>query len=583
MISPFRLPRTTPFGLLERFAEHLTGLSRLDNYYRRRPVEVSQNSDTFLDYGLKVLGINYHVIKGQLDEIPSTGPVIVVANHPLGAVEGVILLHMLRQIRKDVKTLANHYLKNVNELSDLFIGVDVFEGKNAIKANVKALHQAQQHLQCEGLLLVFPAGEVSNLNLRTGELQDKEWSRSIARLLRRSAATTVPIYVDAKNSTAFYLAGKIHPMLRTFLLGREMLNKQSQPIGISIGQKIDFSEVKGFSDDTQLANYLRMNTYLLGTKSVLQLKKSAKELAIIEPIDPLSMQQEVNDLQHDDLLASQDNFSVYCTRPGNIPHILQEIGRIREVNFRATGEGTGLSCDLDQYDAHYLHLFVWDKDRKAVVGAYRLGLVHELMAKQGLNGLYSRSLFRYDERLLKQLGNPIEMGRSVIDAHYQRSLSGLLLLWKGIATYASRHREITHLFGPVSISNDYSALARHLIAATLSVHHYNLDQALLIKPKKKLRPGKDVFWHKDMLSALADIKLLSKLLQRMDQREGVPVLLRQYLTLNGKFISFNVDPKFNDALDGLIVVDLRAIAPRTLGRYMGKVEAETYLAYHQTS
>ena len=578
---PFRLPRNTPFGVLEACAEFVTGLNRLDRYYLRRPPQ--SDCDTFLDYTLSVLGIRYQVSRGSLDCIPRSGPVLVVSNHPLGAAEGVILLDLIRKARKDVKALANHYLKTIPELDDSFIGVDVFEGQSAAKMNVKALRAAQQHLSGGGVLLVFPAGEVSSLNWRTGELRDKAWSRSVARLLRRSEATTVPMFVDARNSHIFYLAGKIHPLLRTFLLGRELLNKKTQPIHIAIGEPIDFGEVKSFGDDTQVVDYLRMNTYLLGADTNAKISSRTKEDPIIAPVDRATLIREIAALPSDALLSQQDNFAVYCTGASNIPNLLQEIGRVREENFRATGEGTGMACDLDEYDQHYRHLFVWDSERQALVGAYRLGMVKKLLQQQGLRGLYSRSLFRYDERLLKVLGNPIEMGRSVIDGYYQRSLNGLLMLWKGIATYVHRNPDFTHLFGPVSISNDYSAVARHLIASTLSVHHYDPEQAALIKPKKRLRLRKGIFWHKEMLSALADIKLLTKLLQRMQQHQGVPVLLRQYLTLNGKFISFNVDPDFNNALDGLIVVDLRAIAPRTLGRYMGKAQAETYLAYHSSA
>ena len=575
---PFRLPRNTPFGVLESCAEFLTGLDRLDRYYLRRPLQA--DTDTFLDYTLSVLGIHYDINRGSLANIPKSGPVLVVANHPLGAAEGVILLDLIREVRKDVRALANHYLKTIPELDELFIAVDVFEGQSAAKMNLKALRNAQQHLSDGGVLLVFPAGEVSSLNWRTGELHDKEWSRSIARLLRKSEAVTVPMYVNARNSHAFYLAGKVHPMLRTFMLGRELLNKKSKPIHIAIGDCIDFAEVKGFADDAKLANYLRMNTYLLGATTDNRVPTRFDEVPVIKQIDAKLLCEEITALPADALLAQQDNFAVYCTDATRIPNLLREIGRVREINFRATGEGTGLDCDIDKYDQHYQHLFVWDSERNALVGAYRLGIVQDLIKQQGLHGLYSRSLFRYDERLIKELGNPIEMGRSVIDSYYQRSLNGLLMLWKGIATYVYRNPDFTHLFGPVSISNDYSAIARHLIASTLSVHHYNPEQAALIKPKKKLRLQKGIFWQKEMLSALTDIKMLTKLLQRMQQHEGVPVLLRQYLTLNGKFISFNVDPDFNNSLDGLIVVDLRQISPRTLGRYMGKVEAEDYLSYH---
>ncbi len=225
-------------------------------------------------------------------------------------------------------------------------------------------------------------------------------------------------------------------------------------------------------------------------------------------------------------------------------------------------------------------LIVWHSTRHELVGAYRMGLVDELVEKQGIDGLYSRSLFDYDEAFINQLDTAIELGRSVVAGPYQRSLSALLLLWKGIATFVSRHPQYTHLFGPVSISNDYSLVARQLMASTLTVHHYDYDKAALVNATTPLKGDGQAFWHTDMLSALGDVKLLSKVLSRLEQGRGLPVLLRQYLGLQGKLVCFNVDPAFNDALDGLIVVNLLQVPVKTLAKYMGHDQARAYLAQH---
>jgi putative hemolysin len=178
------------------------------------------------------------------------------------------------------------------------------------------------------------------------------------------------------------------------------------------------------------------------------------------------------------------------------------------------------------------------------------------------------------------MGKSIEMGRSVIDQRYQKSMGALLLLWKGIATFVSRNPQYTHLFGPVSISSDYSEQTRQLLAASMTLHYGDQAKAEHVSPSNPL-PSTTHNWNTSMLTALGDLQLLARVVARIDQGKSIPVLLRQYLALNGKLISFNVDPEFNNALDGLIVVDLKQVELRTLARYMGAGEASTYLAYHQ--
>ncbi|MDB1122938.1 lysophospholipid acyltransferase family protein [Vibrio algarum] len=580
--SPFRLPRKTPFGLGESFAEWATGLSTLDRFYAQRPAGC--NTQEFLRFTLDVLGIDYKVIRGSLNNVPSTGATVVVANHPLGCVEGVILAELLLTIRSDIQILANQYLKTVSELDELFIGVDVFETQDAKRSNMRALRTANKHLANGGLLLMFPAGEVSQLvDSKKGKLEDKEWSRSVSSLIRKNRAVTVPIFIKGQNSNRFYMAGKIHPLLRTLMLGRELLNKKEEVISIAIGDVIKYKEVNNL-DDKKLVNYLRLNTYLLNRTIQKQNETSIgfngnEPIATSLPYE--AIQLDLDNLPKEAHLLTNKEFDVYCTKATNIPSLMHEIGRLRELNFRQVGEGTGLALDLDKFDEKYLQLFVWDREHRRLVGAYRLGLVDELTQHKGVNALYSTTLFHYDQRFLDRMNNgkAIEMGRSVIAQEYQRSMSALLLLWKGIATYVYRNPQYTHLFGPVSISNDYSHEARQLLAETMTLHHYDIESAKCVKASNPLK-SKSTSWNTSLLTALGDLQLLSRVIARMDAGKGVPVLLRQYLGLNGKLVCFNVDPAFNDALDGLIVVDLRKVPKKTLGRYMGFTESESYLTSH---
>ncbi len=575
--SPFKLPRKTPFGLGEHLAEWATGLNQLDKFYAQRPAGCDTRQ--FLRFTLEVLGIDYQVIKGSLNNIPESGATVVVANHPLGCVEGVILAELLLTIRSDIQILANQYLKTVPELDSLFIGVDVFETDKARKANLQAMRQAHKHLEQGGLLLMFPAGEVSQLvDSKQRRLEDKEWSQSVSRLIKKHKAAAVPVYIEGHNSTRFYMAGKIHPLLRTVMLGRELLNKKQTCIDISISDPIHYKEMQHLCDQ-QLVNYLRLNTYLLSTKKTLSRDKTNLDDTSQPIADRLPLVELLEDLEalpSSAHLLSLNEFDVYCTQSENIPSLMHEIGRLREKNFRQVGEGTGAALDVDEFDRDYLHLFIWDRERNEMVGAYRLGLVDKIMQSQGIAGLYSSTLFNYDPRFLENMGNAIELGRSVIDEYYQKSMAPLLLLWKGIGSYIHRNPQYTHLFGPVSISNDYSEQARRLLADTMTLHYYDNKQADLVVASNPL-PTVPAQWNASLLTSLADLQLLSRVIARIDEGKGVPVLLRQYLGLNGKLVSFNVDPAFNDALDGLIVVDLHDVPMKTLGRYMGVKEAEEYL------
>ncbi|HHX8660528.1 TPA: lysophospholipid acyltransferase family protein [Vibrio alginolyticus] len=577
--TPFRLPRKTPFGIGENVAEWATGLNQLDKFYAQRPVNA--DTKTFLRFTLDILGIDYRIAHGSLDSVPKQGATVIVANHPLGCVEGVILAELLLMVRDDIQILANQYLKTVPELDQLFIGVDVFEGKDAVKSNMKALRAANKHLASGGLLLVFPAGEVSQLvDAKQQRLEDKAWSRSVSSLIRKNKATTVPVFISGQNSKRFYMAGKIHPLLRTLMLGRELLNKHAQTINLSFGQAIKFKELNTLNDD-QVVNYLRLNTYLLNreTQSVKPSSSSERLSPIAAGLPVGELLEELNNLPKESKLLTSGEFDVYCTESQNIPSLLHEIGHLRELNFRQVGEGTGLAIDIDHFDHDYLHLFVWDRENQCLVGAYRLGLVDQLIEKRGVAGLYSRTLFNYDQRFIDQMGKSIEMGRSVIAQQYQKSMSALLLLWKGIATFVHQNPDYTHLFGPVSISNDYSDTARQLLAQSMTLHHYDNNCAEYVTPSNPL-PEHHRDWNTSMLTALGDLQLLSRVIARIDEGKGVPVLLRQYLSLNGKLVCFNVDPAFNNALDGLIMVDLRDVQEKTLARYMGREQAHDYLVYH---
>jgi len=580
--TPFQIAPSDQFRWVSTVAEHMLGLKTLDRYYQQR--QHNMNTRDFLRYSLNTLNINPHIASGSLDSIPQQGAVIVVANHPFGAIEGVALAELLLQRRSDVKILANQFLQRVPELADLFIGVDVFENKRANRTNANGIRKAVSHLGNQGLLLVFPAGEVSSWHLRNKQVTDKSWHRIIGMMVRKTGAASLPVYIEGHNSALFHAAGVLHPRLRTLLLARELLNKRNKSLNFHIGDLISSPEIKSLESDEAITSYLRLNTYLLGRRADNQGKlrnNSVIHAASVMPaIDSGLLLQNIGNLPATCKMLATDQFDVYCASAAELPHVLPEIGRLREITFRSVGEGTGMACDLDQYDKYYQHLFIWDRDQQVIVGAYRLGLVDRILAQSGVKGLYSRSLFNYRKQFLLSLGNAIEMGRSFVRQEYQRSLSPLLLLWKGIAAFVAQNPHYTTLFGPVSISNDYSAISRSLLTQFLQIHYYDKDRAQQIKPTRKQKHPQNIFWTRNMLHELEDEQLISKLIYRMEGDKGIPVLIRQYLNLNGRLVCFNVDKNFNDALDGMIVVNLTEVPERTLGRYMGREQAALYLQGH---
>jgi len=461
-LTPFQIPAKNSMRWLASAGEHLLGLKTLEDLYRQRRNGMS--SREFLRYTLETLGIDYHLLTGSLDAVPEQGPVVIVANHPYGAIEGVVLAELLMQKRQDVQILANEYLYRIDELSELFIGVDVFDGENAAKANFQGLKKAISHLKNQGVLLVFPAGEVSSLQLPQKQVTDRQWNRVVGMLIRKTEATSVPVYIEGANSPLFHMAGLIHPRFRTLLLAREMLKMRDKSLSLHMGEPIAYAELKALPSDAAIANYLRLNTYLLAghadNRHQLARAKSRKQQPLAIAASKQQLQADIAALAEDQLLVQTDTLAVYCAPAQALPHVLPEIGRLREVTFRAVGEGTGLARDLDAYDQDYLHLFIWNCQQQEIVGAYRLGLVDQLCADKGIKGLYSRSLFRYRKKFINSLGPSIELGRSFICADYQRSLNALLMLWKGIGAFIAQHPRYTTLFGPVSISGDYSELSR---------------------------------------------------------------------------------------------------------------------------
>ncbi len=593
--DPFRIhwhPRNTVgralWAGLRPLAERGLGLRRLADIHRY----AGAGAGDFIERALESLGIRWDVEADVLNVIPRTGPLVIVANHPFGGPEGLALLALAGRVRPDVKVLANYLLGRIPELADRFICVDPFGRRSAVAGNASSMRSAVGWLEDGHALIAFPAGEVAHLDPRTRRVVEPPWLSTAARLIRMTHASVTPIHVEGRNSIVFHAAGLIHPRLRTALLGRECLNKRGRRFAVRVGPAITASRLRAFDEPEKLTDYLRIRTLLLGSgagdvaRSTSAKSGSSKrcDCPIAPPASREALAREIEGLDRQRVLVDAGEHWVICAPADEIPATLHEIGRLRELTFREVGEGTGRSVDLDRFDEYYLHLFVWNRLRGEVVGAYRLGLMDEILATRGVAGLYTHTLFRFDRRLLTALGPAIELGRSFVVAGQQRSYAALLLLWKGIATVASRYPRYRHLVGAVSISDTYDTTTKRLLMSFLSHNDYRCGLASLVRPRRAPRLPRGRSDVDRPLTRLAgSLDEVDALIQDIDaQGRGIPILLRQYLKLNARLLGFNLDPDFSDVIDGLIWVDLIGVERSILRRYMGADAMQRYMAHHRT-
>jgi putative hemolysin len=528
---------------------------------------------------LETLDIYPVVSPRELALIPARGPLVIAANHPHGALDGLLLASVVRQARPDVRLLANHLLSRIPELAELCFFVDPFGGPTAAARSRAGLRSAHLWLKSGRSLIIFPAGEVAHT--RHGvDYVDSPWLPTVGRMVVATGAQVVPAFIQGANSRLFYAAGHVHSALRTALLPRELLRKRGRSVTVRLAGPVaakDLADVAG--DATQATQVIRSAVERLGFDVHVPAPTDVEGKA--DTSDAIA--DEVARLPSQSCLVESGSFQVFCANATQIRSALREIGRLREVTFRAVGEGTGRSVDLDAFDDRYLHLFSWDRDLRRIVGAYRIGQTDRITGIRGVEGLYTRTLFRYDERLIARLSPALELGRSFIRAEYQKDYNALLLLWKGIGQFVARHPEYRVLFGPVSISARYCDSSQRLLMAFLQQNHLDQELAELVEAinpralKPAVPPSLPIpqpiphsidHAHRLVAQAEADGK-------------GVPILLRHYLKLNARLLGFNVDPAFGDALDALMMVDLTTVDPAILRRYLGREEAARFLAWHR--
>ena len=536
----------------------------------------------FLNAVLKDCQVEFEIPEQDLKRIPKEDAFITISNHPLGGIDGVLLLKLLTEKRADYKIIANFLLHKIAPLKPYVIPVNPFENRKDAKSSVSGIKAALGHVRSGKPLGIFPAGEVSTH--KEGKLKvDKPWEEGAVRFIKKANVPIVPIYFHAKNSRLFYILSKISDTFRTAKLPSEILSQKNRVIKVRIGKPIRVKDQDEFTDFTSFSEFIRKKTYLLANPfhekmkilSSQKIKKPVKKISTQKNI--ASFIEEVDALRiSDGRLLESKNYEVFFAKAKHIPNLLQEIGRLREITFRAIGEGTNKAVDLDKYDAYYYHLFLWDREAKCLVGAYRMGLGKEIYKEHGIKGFYIQNLFRIEPELHQMMENTIEMGRAFIIQEYQQKPMPLFLLWKGIVHVTLRYPEHKYLMGGVSISNQFSDFSKSLMIEFMKSHYYDPYLAQYIQPKKEYKVKlKDA--DKDFVfdATKADMQKFDKFIDEIEPGAlRIPVLIKKYVKQNARLVAFNVDPKFNNAVDGLMYIKVADIPDSTVKPVMEEFQVE---------
>ena len=398
-----------------------------------------------------------------------------------------------------MKIMANFMLSGlgISELNELLILVDPFERPGSVAQNLRPLREAIEWVGGGRALGIFPAGEVSHMHLSSLSVVDRQWSTTVARIVRKTGATVLPVYFEGRNSSLFCGLGLLHPLVRTLMLPVENLKGRPRNVRAHIGKPVPFKRLAGLGD-AEIMDYLRLRTYNLQNRKSKSKRKpifkaSAKKTAshhpVVIPREAGLISEEIRGLPPEQILFSSGNFDVVSACAAQIPNALYEIGRLREITFRQAGEGTGNSIDIDRFDQYYHHIMLWERERGEIAGAYRLGLADSILREQGVAGLYTNTLFEYKDELFLQIDSALELGRSFIRPEYQKTYQPLMLLWAGIGRFVANHPRYRFLFGAVSINNEYLGIFPKTHCGILEIRPHTFRPGA-IRQGQKLPAGK---------------------------------------------------------------------------------------------
>lgn len=540
---------------------------------------------SFITAILDEVEVHFEIPEEDLKRIPKNGAFITISNHPLGGVDGLLLLKILLEQRPDFKITGNFLLHRIQPLIPYVIPVNPFENRKDAVKGLSGFKNSLKHIQEEHPLGFFPAGEVSTYK-EDNNIVDKPWSPSAMKLIQKAKVPVLPIYFHAKNSRFFYRLAQISDTLRTAKLPSELISQKERVIKIRIGKSISVKDQEEYESLEPFSLFLRKKTYMLANSfqkkklldnipNRIKFPKPIKKIAGAVSIEKIEEEIEILIKNNKRLLESK-NYSVFLTEASYIPNSIQEIGRLREITFREVGEGTNKPSDLDKFDSYYHHMFLWDADAKRIAGAYRMGLGAKIFTKYGIDGFYLQDLFRFEPELYPMMSESIEMGRAFIIKEYQQRPMPLFLLWKGIVHTTLRFPKHKYLIGGVSISNKFTEFSKSLMIEFMKSNYYDPWVAQYIKPKKEYKVKlKDA--DKDFIfdESKANLNKFDKIIDEIEPGSlRIPVLIKKYIKQNAKVIAFNVDPLFNNAVDGLMYIRIADLPESTVKPVMEEFQAE---------
>ena len=532
----------------------------LDKVNRTQAKYASSMGPDFARDILQDQGITYDVPEGELDRIPADGGFITISNHHFGSLDGLILCDTVGRRREDYKILTTFMLSLIPNLSPNFLPVNNLGGKNDARS-INSIRMALQHIKDGGALGLFPAGEVATYQKegkRTAVsaqkvIEDKPWAPNMIRLIQKCGLPVVPIYFDGTNSRNFHFLGKIHPRLRTVRLVHELFNKRGTHIKVRIGQPVTPEEMAKFASAEELGAYLRNLTYALEVNCIEEKKRADLQQMepIMDPVDPAVVKAELESIPERILFECGD-YRCYFTRPDDIPGVMTEIARLREVTFRTVGEGSGKAKDTDIYDTYYKHLILWNIPNGEIAGAYRVGVGKEVLQRP--EGFYTASLFAFREGLKPYLPKALELGRSFITPRYRKEVLPLKLLLSGILTAGANCEGAEYTMGPVSVSSDFPTFYKSLILRYFLKNHSMENAERMVGSKTPFTPDFLRVNPDALLSGCKSVEDLDRLLQYLSSGTlRLPVLFRKYASLGAKYVAFNIDKDFN-TLDAFIIL-----------------------------
>ncbi len=567
-----RLPRW-----LLNLGERFLGFHALNTAHANIDADWEGGSqENFFRLACKHLNLHYDVC--GVENIPAEGPCVIVSNHPHGLSDGLMFGDVAMRVRSDIRIVVNEFLYCVYGMRPYSITVDVYGGEAARRANMVGMREILKWLREGHCLLVFPSGSAASYSPQDGRIIDDPWQANITTLIRKTGATVVPMHISGHTGRLFQWVTRLAKERRSSLLPREIKRDGRMRHSIRLGAPITPSVFDLLPQDEALSDYFRLNSMLLRYPQqdhpVQQADAPRHSTPVAPGCDAGELEAELSALPPECLCCESESngFRVYAAEASLIPHMLHEIGVQRELTFRAVGEGTGSSCDLDIYDQHYVHLFVWDSRARRLVGAYRIGRSDAILAEHGARGLYNAAFFHISKEALSTLSQGLEMGRAFIVPDYQKHPTALDSLWMGIGHYLVTHPQYRYLYGTVSISAEYGWLSRSLILSYLQQNMMDEKMAPHIRANNPPR-GMGLLSEDARLlpTALADSRMLGTLVSGLEpDGKGIPVLLRQYLRLGGRMAAFSIDESFGGTLDCFVIVDIHQTPERVLRRYCGK-------------